>query len=324
VKHFRRSICGYNNIVNSIQQQRDTENTDNTNTNPNVLDVDIKAIHQNIEMSKFWIATTMGGDDGVSSGGCDNGNDNTSSTDTTNNVIISKCPAEYVVGLYSTFSKRFDDTLVNKLDYQTPTKLRRLLDDVLQENNNQTTPSHPTRKFQRGIDLGCGTGLSGLAFCDVVVDGSIGTFTGIDLSPEMINKARERKCYTALWTGDIMKAFHHSTTASYDLIIACDVFCYLGDLSEVFAAVSNNLRSVDTTTQQRPSGYFCFSTEALSETKNQTNDFILHECARFSHTESYIRRLADEHKMNVVRLVRDKIRKNQGRDVIGLLVIMQV
>ena len=42
---------------------------------------------------------------------------------------MTRCPPEYIVSLYSTFSNQFDDLLVGKLAYKTPTVLRQLLND---------------------------------------------------------------------------------------------------------------------------------------------------------------------------------------------------
>ena len=55
----------------------------------------------------------------------------------------------------------------------------------------------------------------------------------------MIAKARDRKVYDELKVGDVTSILMYAATrqdeALYDLVVACDVFVYLGDLSIVLA-----------------------------------------------------------------------------------------
>ncbi len=51
------------------------------------------------------------------------------------------------------------------------------------------------------LDAGCGTGLCGPIFRNIS-----GSMIGVDLSPEMVEKARERKVYDELEVADIGKA----------------------------------------------------------------------------------------------------------------------
>ena len=66
------------------------------------------------------------------------------------------------------------------------------------------------------------------------------------------------------------------------------MFVYVGDLSEVFEAVSRSLHPT--------SGLFCFSTEFLKESSvdddNPSRPYKLHNCARFAHKRSYIEQLS--------------------------------
>jgi predicted TPR repeat methyltransferase len=243
----------------------------------------------NSELARFWLATIVG-----ESGG---GN---------NTPCIDKCPAEYVVGLYSTFAARFDELLVEKLNYQTPTKLRKILNSVL-------VACPTTTKLAQGLDLGCGTGLSGLAFVDIVDH-----LMGVDLSPEMIEKAEKRNCYEKLVVGDVTSVFNDPTgvLCTYDLVLACDVFCYIGDLSAVFAAVSSSLSQA---------GFFCFSTEHLEEkVEEESANYRLHACARFAHKKSYLEQLAEKNGFEIVKLEKASIRKNQGKDVQGILAVFRL
>lgn len=240
----------------------------------------LPTLHEFREMANFWLATL----------------------DDAGSHHLSKCPPEYIVSLYSTFAERFDDLLVTKLSYQTPKLLRMLVDQsVKDERNDGTTPQWAIR----AADLGCGTGLSGLAFCDICQH-----LTGVDLSPEMIERAREKACYEELIVGDVTTVL--STKARFHLVFCCDVFCYLGDLSLVFSNTRESL--VD-------NGVFAFSTELLVESAGKS--YQLHECARFAHKQSYVMSLAQEHGFEVTGKRVCAIRKNKGKDVRGLLVVFR-
>jgi predicted TPR repeat methyltransferase len=230
------------------------------------------------EMANFWLATM---DD----------------VETNKNAGIAKCPAEYIVGLYSTFANNFDELLVEKLDYQTPTKLRQLFNECV----DSKTP------FDKALDLGCGTGISGAAFRDVIT-----VLHGVDLSPEMIEKAKNRNCYDRLQVDDVVRAL--KTDEMYDLIFACDVFCYIGDLSEIFDAVIKSLS---------PDGFFCFSTEYLEEEEEEFM-YKLHSCARFAHKQSYVRDMANKKGFGIVSIeITSSLRKNQGENVKGMLAVLK-
>jgi predicted TPR repeat methyltransferase len=244
------------------------------------------------ELATFWLATLQ----------MDKGCEKISTE-------ITRCPAKYVVGLYSTFAAKFDDLLLGQLDYQTPTRLRQLLDTVVvvHEKNKKND------KWHRAADLGCGTGLSGMAFSDIV-----NHLVGVDLSPAMLKHAKKRGIYDDLIQGELTCIFDkNDDNQRFDLVFACDVFVYLGDLSRVFESLSKSLRVT--------SGLFCFSTEYMKEGDDgSSRRFELHACARFSHKQSYIEGLCVEFAFEIVRLQICPIRLNQGKPVQGMLVILRL
>src|SRR3990167_8657564 len=69
---------------------------------------------------------------------------------------------------------------------------------------------------------------------------------------------------------------------AWDLAISTDVFIYVGDLREIFAAVRAALR---------PGGWFAFSVEA----DDDADSFVLRSTGRYAHAARYIRSLAAEH-----------------------------
>ena len=214
---------------------------------------------------------------------------------TQTDAIVDKCPPEYIVGLYASFAERFDELLVAKLNYETPTKLRQLVDLANSRGNH---------KWLLAADLGCGTGLSGLAFRDCV-----DSLVGVDLSPEMIERARARGCYDALFVGDVVSILTNAD--EFEIVLACDVFVYLGDLTEVFAAAQQSLKK---------NGIFAFSTEYLDA--KHVQPFKLQKSARFAHKQSYIESLASSFDYRIVQSQKCPLRKNAGADVDGLLFVM--
>ncbi|CAB9501158.1 Probable 18S rRNA (guanine-N(7))-methyltransferase [Seminavis robusta] len=230
--------------------------------------------HGKWSMAQFWLATL---------------------SDTT---TLQKCPQDYIVGLYSTFAPRFDTLLLESLNYTTPTELRKLVDEVANTKSGWA---------QRAVDLGCGTGLSGKAFRDCVA----GHFVGVDLSPDMLDKAKERKVYDETIQGDCLQGL--SQKADTDLITACDVFVYIGDLQDIFVAAYQSLSA---------NGRFAFSTELLELDQDSTVDYVLHECARFAHSKAYIECLAADVGLEFCGHKVCAIRKNQGKDVLGSLVVL--
>ena len=101
----------------------------------------------------------------------------------------------------------------------------------------------------------------------------------------------------------------------FDIVLACDVLVYLGDLKSVLDSVHQVLK---------PGGVFAFSTELLQNNR-ENHDFVLHECARFSHSSAYLERLAASgtSTFQLLRMVNRVLRKNRGDDVMGNLTILQ-
>ena len=234
--------------------------------------------HTLSKKAKFWLSTL-----GETNNSCD------------------RCPEDYIVGMYSSFASQFDDLLVNKLKYRTPSLLRNLVDSTI------SADKRGEKWASNAADLGCGTGLSGLAFRSCAK-----RMVGVDLSPEMVDKARERGCYESLFVGDVETILNEENM--YDLVFACDVFVYIGDLESLFASTRRSLQS---------SGLFAFSTEFLEENESEEKGFMLHRSARFAHKRSYIETLAAKYAFNILAIKTCPIRKNEGKDVKGILVVLR-
>ena len=98
----------------------------------------------------------------------------------------------------------------------------------------------------------------------------------------------------------------------FDLIVATDVFIYVGRLDELFARVTLRLST---------GGRFAFSTEALLV---GDADYHFQPSGRFAHHPRYIARLAEEYGLAVVKQVDCDIRTENGLPLAGQLTILEV
>jgi len=87
-------------------------------------------------------------------------------------------------------------------------------------------------KYNYVLDLGCGTGLSGILFRDFTE-----YLSGVDLSIEMMALALDKKIYNELSEEDILQFLSKSVTKKWDVIIAASVFIYFGDLCKLFEQI---------------------------------------------------------------------------------------
>ncbi len=200
-------------------------------------------------------------------------------------------PPDYVAGLFDQYAHEYDAHMTGVLGYDVPRQLRELL-----------TP-HVAPQPLAMLDLGCGTGLSGAVFHDLAKH-----LVGIDLSPKMIERARARGIYQQLIVGDVVGA----TTAlhmCFDLILAADVFVYLGDLAPVFAAVREKLSL---------GGGFAFSVEL-----GAGDGYTLRAAGRYAHAPAYLRALATQYGFVTRAEHHTILRKDYGHDIGGILWLLQ-
>ena len=111
--------------------------------------------------------------------------------------------------------------------------------------------------------------------------------------------------YDQLEQADVA-GFLAQTEARFELVLAADVFIYIGDLAPVFAGVSRVM----------PRGVFSFTVEPAPE----GSDFVLQPSLRYAHSPAYLQRLAAAHGFTPLALTRAPVRQDQGGDVEGLYV----
>jgi predicted TPR repeat methyltransferase len=166
-------------------------------------------------------------------------------------------PAALVAELFDGLAERFEKHLVGRLQYRVP---HRVADLVLAR--------HPQRKFDL-LDLGCGTGLLGL--CLGRIDGSL---VGVDLSARMLDQAAPLGIYDTLRQGDALAELRESPADRYDCIAACDVFIYIGDVSDLVPAAFRALR---------PGGTLIFSCEDADAVEGPLR---LRASGRYAHSRA--------------------------------------
>lgn len=201
-------------------------------------------------------------------------------------------PVDYVRDVFDQFSDHYEESLVDKLEYRTPAMLR----DMLQRNGN-------TSPLQHGLDMGCGTGLSGEAFHSLCP-----SLIGLDLSPKMLALAAKKEIYQELFEEDIV-TFLQQQYHYFNLFIAADVFVYIGDLSDIFTQIQSSASQ---------EAVFLFSTE---QTKDE--GFELKSSGRYGHSREYIAELTKTHDFTIIESQPANIRKERGEWIAGNLWMLQ-
>ncbi len=192
--------------------------------------------------------------------------------------------AGYVRQLFNQFAADYDTRMQQRLGYAAPLILRDLAGLLVEPNAKLDV-----------LDLGCGTGLSGIAFRSIA-----STMIGVDLSARMLDKARSTGVYDRLVEADL-EDLPDALGGPYDLIIAADVLVYLGDLTKLFAGVRGRLKT---------GGLWLFTTE-----RGEIADYVLGPKRRFQHSEGYLRDLAIGHNFEVAGLIECVSRYEAGHAV---------
>lgn len=167
------------------------------------------------------------------------------------------------------------------------------------------------------LDLGCGTGLVGLAIGDMVQ----GAVTGVDVSTRMLDQARIKDVYTALIEADIQTALADGGALAgqrWPLIIAADVLCYFGALDDVMTAVHPRLE---------PGGWFMFSLEALLPDHDGNvpgnGEWALLRQGRYAHAVEYVSRVVLDAGFVIRSATSEVIRFEAGVPVEGMMLILE-
>jgi predicted TPR repeat methyltransferase len=191
--------------------------------------------------------------------------------------------------LFDAYAPRFDADLQGRLGYRTPALLAALLEQA------GVVPD----ASRRVLDLGCGTGLSGVALKPFAK-----RMTGLDLAPRMLAEAAKRGIYDALEEADLL-AWLPRQPARFDLVAAADVLNYLGDLGPALRGIAAALA---------PGGIAAFSVEAGADTP-----FALGEGMRYRHDPAHVAQLAAATGLTGLARQDVVLREEKGVPVAGVL-----
>lgn len=205
----------------------------------------------------------------------------------TGQPVSESLPAAFVETLFDQFAPRFDAALTQRLGYHAPQLILDALDSAGFE------------RAARVMDLGCGTGLMGEVLRD-----RCGWLAGIDLSAGMLARAKAKGLYDQLDKADLNTLALDE--ARYDLIVAADVFTYVGALERIIAWCAGSLN---------PGGRLAFAVEAGEA------GITLRESRRFAHGRAYLADLMASAGFDGVTLIDCVLRQDRGADIGGLIAV---
>ena len=198
------------------------------------------------------------------------------------NLTTSGAPKQYVEGLFDGYARQFEDSLTN-LSYRIPDLLSA---EILEQSNWKTGST---------LDMGCGTGLSGLKLADYSE-----RLVGVDLSKNMLRHAQAKNIYHELIHSELI-LYLNEKKLDFDTFIAMDVFVYHGDLRPVFEVIKR---------RNRRSGTLAFSTEHIDN-----GDYTLKKTGRYAHSGSYIKSLCKDYDYSLINFKKVRGRIDHGKDI---------
>jgi predicted TPR repeat methyltransferase len=201
-------------------------------------------------------------------------------------------PAAYVEKLFDQYADDFEAHLVGQLGYQGHSVLL------------QHLPAEPGARFERVWDLGCGTGL-----CGTLIRARADHLVGVDLSSAMVAKSRALGVYDRLHAQELV-AFLLQSSEQADLVLAADVFIYVGRLEAVFEALSPRVRQ---------GGWLAFTVEE----SDPGMAVQLHPSLRYAHALPYLQELAAQHGWHWARVHHAPLRLDQAQPLMGVYVYLQ-
>ena len=118
--------------------------------------------------------------------------------------------------LYREWASTYDHDLIHNYGYVAPSRV------ISEFHHHLTSSSHPTKTI---LDAGCGTGLVAefisKEYPNVL---SCASIDGMDISHEMLQKAKVKNLYANLYQMDLTQKIKHSTR--YDAIISVGTFTH--------------------------------------------------------------------------------------------------
>ena len=193
----------------------------------------------------------------------------------------------YVRELFDGYASRYDQHMTQQMGYVVPELMANRVKELAAPGQVEL------------LDLGCGTGLIGVALPGFVI-------TGVDLSQAMLDLAVGRN-YRHLVAQDINGYLTECAEQSFDFVIAGDTLIYFGALDEILRQCFRCLR---------PNGLLVFNVE-LGE--GDTPEFQQTPVGRYMHTSSYLRKILQLAGFDEIEMQKIMPRREAGAEMAGLM-----
>lgn len=257
-------------------------------------------------------------------------------------------PPKYVASLFDFYADTFDNHLVGKLCYKTPEHIAGELQKLVGAKSSSEDPfsfgrctdlgcgtglmGPLLRKFHmtslEGVDLSEGMlkkaqdkGVRGVGYDRLICGDLLAAFQPLQASSSS-SSSSDGEAFSSKGSapppiehvpvnGELEVAAPGSEGDCFGLVVAADVFVYVGDLAPCLKASAEWL-AVD--------GLLVFSTEALSEAAAKTNICgysLSKDTGRYSHAPEYVEQTAALFGLSPLVCRPVTLRYNEGRPVCG-------
>ncbi len=207
--------------------------------------------------------------------------------------VAERCSDDYVRQSFDAFAASYDERLGN-LNYLGPVLVKKAL--------AQVDAAGPLDV----LDAGCGTGL-----CGPVLRPHARRLTGVDLSGEMLARARQHELYDELVQAELTE-YLSGCAEQFDGIVAADTLVYFGNLQPLLMAAAGALR---------PGGHLIFTVEHCHAAAESGYELGVH--GRYAHRRDYLEQMLEHAGFRPPSIGDELLRCEDGQAVRGLLVIAQ-
>jgi len=181
------------------------------------------------------------------------------------------------------------------------------------KKKKKKAPSKKKGELKRGIDLGCGTGLSGSALVTALAATTRKVaWRGVDLSPRMCELATKRGLYADVRSVELLDALRDDPP--YDFFVSCDVLVYFGDLDPFFAAAACNAA-------KHAAKLTAYLAMTLEDGDDADHGWDLTATGRFRHAPQYVLDAAKNHRWRNVTNSQSVLRRQSGKPVLGRIYV---
>lgn len=209
-------------------------------------------------------------------------------------TLVETTPA-YARALFNAYADTYDHHLKEILNYQVP----KVFDILLTRYGLNSVYEHV-------LDLGCGTGL-----CLSLLRSRAKHLIGVDLSGDMLQKAKMKGGYDELIEGEGLW-YLESKNRLFDLVIAADLWVYIGELKPWIAALQRALTS---------GGHVLFNVEVGPAS---ATGYTLTPAGRFQHDPAYLHVLAQQFGFVVQHEESAVLRTEASKPVMGWVCLWEL